>query len=68
MTVYISEEFLPTDESIYFVHNFTDVRAAIEVKYDGDLIANDTIPANPDDYISGQNFVFNNTNPNDTRE
>lgn len=53
MTVYISEEFLPTDESIYFVHNFTDVRAAIEVKYDGNLIANDTIPANPDDYISG---------------
>jgi len=33
MSVYISEEFKPTDESLFFVHNFTDVRAAITVKY-----------------------------------
>ena len=27
MKVYISEEWTPTDESLFFVHNFTDVRA-----------------------------------------
>lgn len=68
MKVYISEEYKPTDKSLYFVHNFTDVRAAIEVRYGSDLIANNTIPANPDDYVAGQNFVFNNTNPDDPRE
>jgi hypothetical protein len=35
MKVYVSEEYEPTDKSLYFVHNFTDVRAAIEVKHNG---------------------------------
>jgi len=68
MKVYISEEYTPTDESLYFVHNFTDVRAAIDVTYNGDLTPNNTIPTNPDDYITGQNLVLNNTNPDDPRE
>jgi len=54
MKVLISEEWEPTDKSLYFVHNFTDVRAAIDVKHEGeDLIPNNTIPVNPDDYITG---------------
>jgi hypothetical protein len=69
MNVYIGEEWEPTDKSLYFVHNFTDVRAAYDVKHESsDLILNNTIPSNPDDYVTGQNFIFNNTNPNDTRE
>jgi len=68
MKVLISEEYLPTDKSLYFVHNFTDVRAAIEVRYGDELIPNNTIPTNPDDYVAGQNHVFNNTIPNDPRE
>ena len=54
MKVLISEEWEPTDKSLYFVHNFTDVRAAIDVKHEGEeLIPNNTIPVNPDDYITG---------------
>lgn len=70
LTVLISEEFEPTDESLYFVHNFTDVRAKIEVKDNENniIIPNNTIPDNAADYVSGQNFVFNNTIPNDPRE
>jgi len=67
MSVYISEEYTPTDESLFFVHNFTDVRAKITVKHGG-TIPNNTIPANPADYVTGQNLVLNNTNPNITRE
>lgn len=64
MTVHVSEEYKPTDESLFFVHNFTDVRAAIDVKYDGgEIIPNNTIPASPADYVTGQNLVLNNTNP-----
>jgi hypothetical protein len=29
MTVLISEEWVPEDKSLFFVHNFTDVRAEI---------------------------------------
>ena len=35
MKVYISEEWEATDESLFLVHNFTDVRAKIEVKLNG---------------------------------
>ena len=68
MKVYVSEEYMPTDESLYFVHNFTDVRAKIDVTYDGKIVSNNSIPANPADYVTGQNLVLNNTNPNITRE
>ena len=69
MDVEMSEEWKPTDGSLYFVHNFTDVRAAIEVKDDKKvLIPNNTIPANKDDYVCGQNLVQNVTDANDTRE
>jgi len=53
MKVYISEEYTPTDASLYFVHNFTDVRAAIDVTYGGFVTPNNSIPTNPDDYVTG---------------
>jgi len=33
MVTYMSKEWLPTDKSIYLVHNFTDVRAQVDVHY-----------------------------------
>lgn len=52
---------------MYLVHNFTDVREGIEVR-DRDTrayILNETIAANSDDYVAGQNWVYNDT---ETRE
>ena len=68
MKVYMSEEFDASDKSLFFVQNFTDVRAKITVKVEGKSFANNTIPANPADYVTGQNLVLNNTNPNITME
>ena len=42
----LSEEWLQTDKSLYFVHPWIDVRAKIEVRLggkSGDLIDNNTI-------------------------
>jgi len=64
----MSEEFDASDKSLFFVHNFTDVRAKITVKVEGKSFANNTIPALPADYVTGQNLVLNNTNPNITME
>ena len=52
-SIKIDENFLDTDKDMYFVHNFSDVRAAIDVKFNGKLIPNDTIPSNPADYYVG---------------
>ena len=53
MNIGIDENWLESDKSIYMVHNFSDVRAAIVVGANGKDIANDTIPANPADYYLG---------------
>jgi len=53
MKIYIDENWLESDKSIFMVHNFSDVRAAIVVSANGIDIANDTIPANPADYYLG---------------
>lgn len=39
----MSERWLENDKSIHFVHNFTDVRAAVEVRFNGVLVENNTI-------------------------
>ena len=61
LLVELDENYLADDKDITFVHNFSDVRAAIEVKFDGQLIANDTIPTNAADRYIGQNLVRNIT-------
>jgi len=53
LRIEIDQNYLETDKDIYFVHNFSDVRAAIKVKYDGAEVANDTIPTDPAKYLPG---------------
>ena len=43
------------------VHNFSDVRAAIDVKFNGVLVDNNTIATNPAERYVGQNLVRNIT-------
>jgi len=57
----MSDRWRPTDKTLHFTHNFTDVRAAIDVSYDGKIIANNTIVANQADWKTGQNLVRNIT-------
>jgi len=47
MNFEIAQPYLPTDKSIYLIHNFTDVREAIEVRDRGTniVVANETIDA-----------------------
>jgi hypothetical protein len=40
----LSDRWEEGDRSIYFVHNFTDVRAKIEVKWNKGIIENNTLP------------------------
>jgi hypothetical protein len=69
MQVSLSERWTDSDKSVYFVHNFTDVRQAMDVSVNGLPIdspnmMNDTI-INPKDYEFGNNVLYNET---DVRE
>jgi hypothetical protein len=69
MKVTLSERWTENDQSIYFVHNFTDVREAFDVKVNSMKIddppyLNDTILF-PKDYQLGNNVIFPT---NDVRE
>jgi len=62
LTVTIGERWEVEDQSIYFFHNFTDVR--VENKFTlpgGWVMPNNTIAANPADWQFGQNLVLNET-------
>lgn len=62
----MSERWEEDDLSIYLVHNFSDVRHAIDVQVDGGaVIENNTIPADPFDWETGHNVVYNDS---DNRE
>ena len=66
----VSERWQTTDKHLYFMANFSDVRALIEVKSDADgwvnaTHLNDTIPASVGSYETGMNVVYNNTNYTD---
>jgi hypothetical protein len=59
-----SEEWKVTDHPIHLVHNWTDIRANIEVRVGGKngyLVENNTIPANSADYQFGHNLIQNGT-------
>jgi len=66
MTIDPSERWQATDNSIYFVHNFTDVRAMIDVNlagkdvnaYDADSKTTNVIPPLEADYKSGQSILY----------
>jgi hypothetical protein len=58
MRTSISQRWESTDRPVYFVHNFTDVRAKMDVTFNGDEIANDTISMFPKDYETGHHVLF----------
>jgi hypothetical protein len=65
MTVHLSERWVESDQSIYFVHNFTDVRQQMDVSInnlpiDSPNFLNDTIGF-PKDYQFGNNVLYNDT-------
>jgi len=55
MKISISENWELTDKPVEFVFNHTQERAAINVTYEGTLIANESIPTDKALYSSGQN-------------
>lgn len=68
----MSENWLPEDESIYLVHNWTDVREAIEVRLqngtgDWNLVENNTITSTEiTDWVNGQHVIYNETEIRET--
>jgi len=62
MRVEMGVKWQPTDKDIHFTHNFTDVRAKIDVKLNGgEIMPNNSIAADPKDWKFGQNNVRNIT-------
>jgi hypothetical protein len=43
MKVLLSDKWLNNDKTVYFVHNFTDVRAKVDFITGGDTIENMTL-------------------------
>jgi hypothetical protein len=61
LKVQLSEHWEETDRDIWFVHNFSDVRAAIDVKVDDSaLVANNTLHT-ANSWLTGHNVVYNDT-------
>jgi hypothetical protein len=50
------------------VHNFSDVRAAIDVVHGGQNMLNNSIPSNPQFYQTGQHAVYNDSDYHDPME
>lgn len=66
MSIELSERWADTDKSIYFVHNFTDVRQAYDTSVndlskDSDFYKNDTISLSSKDWQFGNNVLYNET-------
>lgn len=53
MRVRMPPTWKSTDKDIHFTHNFTDVRAAIDVKLNGVLVPNNSIAALESDWKMG---------------
>lgn len=63
----MSERWKNTDHPIYLSHNFSDVRAAIDVIVDSNnKTENNTIAATKGGWVTGQNLVLNITDLNST--
>jgi len=61
MSIEIGQRWEPSDDPIYFVHNFTDVRVEYDVTFNDEVVANDSIAIGAQDYKSGQNVLYNET-------
>ena len=53
LKITMSDRWKTTDKPIHFTHNFTDVRAKIDVKYDGKLFKNNSITDLQEDWQTG---------------
>jgi len=59
MQIEVSSRYKENDPGLYFVHNFTDIRAEMDISLnDGELIPNDTISAVPQNWRSGQHVLY----------
>jgi hypothetical protein len=64
LKVSLSEKWEESDDPIYLVHNFTDGRMAIDFRIgaeNGWIMPNNSIAANKEDWVFGQNVVYNAT-------
>lgn len=62
----LSSRWTTADKGLYFVHNFTDVRAKVDFITGGDTIANETLTQKANSlWETGDNIVYNDT---ETRE
>lgn len=62
MRIDFSPHWKATDKDVYFIHNFTDVRAKVDFLTGGDNIQNQTILAtNNAPKQTGVNIVYNDT-------
>lgn len=72
LTIDASERWEDWDKSIYFVHNWTDVRMAIDFKVgingqsNGLQIDNDTIDADENNWVFGHHVIYNETEVRET--
>lgn len=72
LTITASERWEDWDKSIYLVHNWTDVRQAIDFKIgingrtNGWTKENDTIDADPNNWVFGQHVIYNETAARET--
>jgi hypothetical protein len=53
ITMTVAQPYKTTDDSVYFINNFTDVREGIEVSSGGVQVLNDSIASNEVDYLPG---------------
>jgi hypothetical protein len=66
MTITLSERWEENDKNIYFIHNFTDVRALMDVDVNGVMYANETLNSSNWDITNtqletGMNVLYNDT-------
>jgi hypothetical protein len=62
MRIALGDTWKPTDKSVEFVFNFTDVRANIDFLTANDNIRNNTIFSNDTNVLqTGANVVYNDT-------
>jgi hypothetical protein len=71
MQLYMSENWKEDDKNLYLVHNWTDVREAIDVHMkNGDeawfKVENDTIAGSTADWANGQHVIYNETDVRET--
>lgn len=60
----VSEKYEEWDKPIYFVHNWTDGRMGIDFHIGGKngwIMPNNSIAADKNDWVTGQNVVYNDT-------